>query len=69
MSTVIHPLQQGHTYSNRAIPPDRPTPRAKHMQTITKYMVALNSYVIEIALDTLGGLNRFGPHRLQCVNA
>ena len=32
---VIHLLQQGHTYSNRATPLNSVTPFAKHIQTIT----------------------------------
>jgi hypothetical protein len=34
--TVMHFLQQDHTYSNKATPPNRATPWAKHIQTITK---------------------------------
>jgi hypothetical protein len=33
--TVTHLLQQGHTYSNKATPPNSATPWAKHIQTIT----------------------------------
>ena len=32
---VKHPFQQGHTYSNKAIPPDGATPWSKDIQTIT----------------------------------
>ena len=33
--TVKHFLQQGHTYSNKAIPPNSSTPWTKHIQTTT----------------------------------
>jgi hypothetical protein len=33
--TVIDFLQQGHTYSNKATPPNSVTPWAKHIQTTT----------------------------------
>jgi hypothetical protein len=33
--TVTHFLQQGHTYSNKAIQPNSATPWAKHIQTTT----------------------------------
>jgi hypothetical protein len=33
--TVTHPFQPGHTYSNKATPPDGATPRSKDIQTIT----------------------------------
>ena len=32
-TTVTHFLQQGHTYPNKAIPPNSATPWAKHIQT------------------------------------
>ena len=31
--TVTHFFQQGHTYSNKSIPPNSATPGAKHIQT------------------------------------
>ena len=38
MPTVTHFLQKGHTFSNRATPPNSDTPWAKHIQTtIAKY--------------------------------
>jgi hypothetical protein len=33
--TVTHPLQQGHTHSNRATPSNSATPWAKRIQIIT----------------------------------
>ena len=33
--TVTHPFQPGHTYSNKATPPDGATPWSKDIQTIT----------------------------------
>jgi hypothetical protein len=33
--TVVHFLQQGHTYSNKGTPPNSATPWAKHIQTTT----------------------------------
>ena len=35
MPTVTHPFQPGHTYSNKATPPDGATPWFKDIQTIT----------------------------------
>ena len=32
---MTHFLQQGHTYSNKATPPNSTTPWAKHIQTTT----------------------------------
>jgi hypothetical protein len=36
--TVTHPFQPGHTYSNKATPPDGATPWSKDIQTITGVM-------------------------------
>ena len=33
--TVTHPFQPGHTYPNKATPPDGATPWSKDIQTIT----------------------------------
>jgi hypothetical protein len=33
--TVTHPFQPGHTYSNKATPPDGATPWSKGIETIT----------------------------------
>jgi hypothetical protein len=38
--TVTHFLQQGHTYSNKAKPPNSATPWAKHIQTTTVWKKA-----------------------------
>ena len=35
MPTVTHPLQRGHTYSNKVTPPNSATSWAKHTQTVT----------------------------------
>jgi hypothetical protein len=35
--TVTHPFQPGHTYSNKATPPDGATPWSKDIQTITSF--------------------------------
>jgi hypothetical protein len=34
--TVTHPLQPGHTHSNKATPPNDATPWSKNIQTITE---------------------------------
>lgn len=36
LSTVTHSLQQGYTYSNKAIPPNSAIPWAKHIYTTTQ---------------------------------
>ena len=41
MPTVTHLLQPGHTYSNKATPPNSATSWAKHIQTITAGLGAL----------------------------
>ena len=38
--TVTHPFQPGHTYSNKATPPNGATPWPKNIQTITFHSLA-----------------------------
>lgn len=49
MSTVIHFIQQGHTYTNQATPPYSAAPWFKHIQTITGDKM----YMSDISVDTL----------------
>jgi hypothetical protein len=45
--TVTHLIQQGHTYSNRATPPNSAIPWAEHIQTITVHiwMTTISAYL------------------------
>ena len=54
-STVTHFLQQGHTYSNKATPPNCATPYMPSIQT-HESVGAISS------LTTAGGLVEFGEH-------
>jgi hypothetical protein len=48
--TVTHPFQPGHTYPNKATPPDGATPLSKDIQTIT---VTHQPRYIEVILCTM----------------
>ena len=53
--TVAHPFQPGHTYSNKATPPDGATPWSKDIQTITACVsvCASASDLLELELQTV----------------
>jgi hypothetical protein len=42
--TVQHFLQQGHTYSNKPIPPNDPTPGVKHIQATTPHTLQTSKH-------------------------
>jgi hypothetical protein len=43
--TLTHPFQRGHTYSNKATPPNGATPWSKNIQTITDgFMISLSTH-------------------------
>jgi hypothetical protein len=49
--TRPRPLQQGHTYSNKATPPNSATPWAKHIQTTTDCFLVSGSVHILVVLS------------------
>ena len=52
--TVTHPFQPGHTYSNKATPPNGATPWSKNIQTITFHSLAL--------IDLFKNMSLWGPY-------
>jgi hypothetical protein len=50
MPTMTYLLQQGHTYSNKATPPNRVIPWAKHIQTITDLFLRKPPVLVRVLL-------------------